>query len=133
MTEGLSGMLGGLLGGGSGGGPLQSLLKLVGSQAGGLGGLLSKFTGSDNPEVAKKAQSWVSTGDNQPVSPDEIEQALGTDTIAQVAQDAGVSHDQAKSELADKLPQLVDKISPDGNLPDMSNLPGGLGKFLGGQ
>ena len=131
MTEGIGNLLSGLLGqGGGGGNILQSLLKVVGSQAGGLGGLLSKFTGGDSP-IANQAASWVGTGDNKPVTPDEAEQAVGSETVAKVAEDAGVSQEEAKTELAGALPQLVDKITPDGKLPDLGALSGALGKLLG--
>jgi uncharacterized protein YidB (DUF937 family) len=131
MAEGLTGMLGGLLGG-SGGNVAQSLLKLAQSQGGGLGGLVSKFTGSGDAAVAGKAQSWVGAGANEPISGEQVEHALGSDTVAQVAQDAGVSHEDAKSQLAKLVPSLVDKLSPDGKLPDLSGLSGSLGKLLGG-
>jgi len=133
MTEGLGSLLSGVLGGSGGSGRgaiLQSLLRVAGSQSGGLGGLLSKLTGSGSP-VAGQAQSWVGTGENQPITPDQTEQALGSDTVAQVAQQAGVSHDEAKSQLAHELPGLVDKISPNGHLPDLGALSGELGKLLG--
>jgi uncharacterized protein YidB (DUF937 family) len=133
MSEGLGSLLSGLLGGGGSGGGnniLQALLRVAGSQSGGLGGLLSKLTGGSSP-VASQAQSWVSTGENQQITPDQAEQALGSDTVAQVAQQAGVSQDQAKNELAQHLPGLVDKISPNGQLPDLGELSGQLGKLLG--
>ena len=131
MTEGIGKMLSGLLGQGGGtGNVLQSLLKVVNSQGGGLGELLSKLRGGDSP-VANQFGSWVGTGENQPVTPDQAEQAVGSDTVAQVAQDAGVSHEEAKTQLAGALPQLVDKISPDGKLPDLGALSSSLGKLFG--
>ena len=81
MAEGLTGMLGGLLGG-SGGNVAQSLLKLAQSQGGGLGELVSKFTGSGDAAVAGKAQSWVGTGANEPISGEQVEHTLGSDTVA---------------------------------------------------
>ncbi|MEP6853419.1 MAG: YidB family protein [bacterium] len=130
MTEGLSGMLSGLTQGG-GGNLVQSVLKVAQSQSGGLGGLLSKFTSGGNPAVADKAQSWIGTGQNQQISGDEVEQTVGSDTVAAVAQDAGVSHDEAKQGLSAMLPQLVDKLSPNGQLPDLGSLSGGLGNLPG--
>src|SRR6266508_130741 len=81
MAEGLTGMLGGLLGG-SGGNVAQSLLKLTQSQGGGLGELVSKFTGSGDAAVAGKAQSWVGTGANEPISGEQVEHTLGSDAVA---------------------------------------------------
>ena len=65
------------------------------------------------------------------MTPDEAEQAVGSETVAKVAEDAGVSQEEAKTELAGALPQLVDKITPDGKLPDLGALSGALGKLLG--
>jgi uncharacterized protein YidB (DUF937 family) len=132
MTEGIEKMLGGLVGGASGGGAggnaiVSSLLKVVQSQ-GGVGALLGKLGGANSP-IASQLSSWVGTGDNADVTPDQVEQAVGTDTVAQVAADAGVSHDEAKSGLAGALPGLIDKLSPNGQLPDLGSLGGLLGKF----
>jgi uncharacterized protein YidB (DUF937 family) len=135
MTEGIANMLGGLLGGGgSGSGSLESkiipaLLKVAQSQ-GGIEALLAKVGASNSP-IAGQLSSWIGTGTNQSVTPDQTEQAIGTDTVAQVAQQAGVSHDEAKSGLASALPGLIDKISPGGQLPDLGALSGALGKLLG--
>lgn len=126
LPAGLSNLLGG------NGNLLKVLLPLLAGGAGaagglgGLGGLLSKFNQSGH---GSKAQSWVSTGANEPISPDEVEQALGTDQVAKLAADAGVSHDEAKSGLAAMLPGLVDKLTPGGNLPDAGQI-GGLIKGL---
>jgi uncharacterized protein YidB (DUF937 family) len=132
MTEGIENMLGGLLGGKSGGGGnavVSSLMKVVQSQ-GGVEGLLSKFGGANSP-IAGQLSSWLGNGANQPVTPDQVEQAVGTDTVAQVAQDAGVSHEEAKSQLASELPQLIDKLSPNGKLPGLGDLGGLFGKLTG--
>lgn len=123
LPAGLSNLLGG------NGNLLKVLLPLLAGGAGGLGGLgglLSKFNQSGH---GGKAQSWVSTGANEPISPDEVEQALGADQVAKLAADAGVSHDEAKSGLASMLPGLVDKLTPGGNLPDAGQI-GGLIKGL---
>jgi uncharacterized protein YidB (DUF937 family) len=133
MTEGIGNMLGGLLGGG-GGSSIESkivpaLLKVVQSQ-GGIEGLLAKVGASNSP-IAGQLSSWIGTGANQAVTPDQTEQAIGSDTVAQVAEQAGISHDEAKSGLASALPGLIDKISPGGQLPDLGALSGTLGKLLG--
>lgn len=101
-----------LMGGGALGGKLGGLGGLLGKlQAGGLGG---------------KAQSWVGTGANEDVDPDELEGALGTDTVAQIASEAGVSHAEAKSGLAALLPKLIDNVTPGGSLPGGDQLAGML-------
>ena len=90
----------------------------------GLGGLLGKFTGAG---MGSKANSWVGTGDNEQIEPDEVEQALGRDEVDRIANEAGVSRDEAKSGLAGMIPGLVDKMSPGGSLPT-----GALGKAMKG-
>jgi uncharacterized protein YidB (DUF937 family) len=104
-------------------GGLQELL----AKAGGLGGLLSQLQASG---LDDKVQSWIGTGMNEQVTPGEIEQALGGDTVSSVAQRAGVSKDEAASGLASVLPQLVDELSPDGKLPDLGPIDDIVEKFL---
>jgi uncharacterized protein YidB (DUF937 family) len=132
----LGGMLGGMLGGGQGGSGklIASLLQMLqgggGTQGGGgLGGLLDQFRSAG---LADKADSWVSTGQNKSLTGDEVEQALGREKLDEVAQRAGVSTDEAKNGLAAQLPQVVDQLTPNGQLPATGNLQDMLGKLLGG-
>jgi uncharacterized protein YidB (DUF937 family) len=125
------GALTSMLGGGGQAGLLKVLLPaLIGSGAlgklGGLGGILGKFGGAG---LGGKANSWVGTGANDELHPDEVEQALGTDTVAQFAREAGVSHEEAKGGLAALLPKLVDKVTPQGAVPDQSQLGSVLSKL----
>ncbi len=60
-----------------------------------------------------------------------MEQALGTDTVEKIAQQTGVSKEAVEDDLADTLPQLVDKVTPEGKVPDMGGLQDIIGKFLG--
>ncbi|MDN3022033.1 YidB family protein [Streptomyces sp. S.PB5] len=122
----IGGLLGGLLGGGKGGGGadmLGALLSALGGSQGGqgggslggsLGGLLDILAKSG---LAAQKDSWVGSGANQPVTGAQIQQALPDDTLQQVAKDAGVSTDQAADELAQVLPQAVDKLTPNGRVP----------------
>jgi uncharacterized protein YidB (DUF937 family) len=116
---GIMDMLGGLLGrkAPKSGNPLMdSLLPMLlkGGAIGGLGGLIGKFTGAG---LGSKANSWVGTGQNEPLDPDEVEQALGRDQVEKIARDAGVSRAEAKDGLASMIPGLIDKVSPGGSLP----------------
>ncbi|MFE4620731.1 YidB family protein [Streptomyces sp. NPDC056747] len=126
----LGSLLGGLLGGGGQGGSggaggiLGSLLgALGGAKSGGadganpLGGLLDMLTRSG---LVDQAQSWVGTGENQPVSGAQIADALPDDTLRKVAQDAGVSPQEAADRIAQSLPQAVDKLTPAGSVPQGS-------------
>ncbi|MFH8626177.1 YidB family protein [Streptomyces vietnamensis] len=130
----LGSLLGGLLGSSSssssgqgGGNILGSLLNaLTGGQAGSggngsnpLGGLLDMLTRSG---LTDQAQSWVGTGENQTVSGAQIAGALPDDTLQKVAADAGVSPQEAADEIARSLPQAVDKLTPNGSLPQGASL-----------
>lgn len=118
----LGSLLGGLLGGGQGGAAgggdiLGSLLRsLTNGQGGGnpLGGLLEMLTKSG---LLDQAQSWIGTGENKPVTGAQVAQALPGDTLQQVADQAGVSSEKAADQIAQYLPQAVDKLTPGGELP----------------
>lgn len=101
---GLGGLLGGLLGGGASG-------KEV---SGGLGELLDSFTGHGHGEVA---DSWVKTGPNKEVAEPELADALGSDTLDQLAHQTGLSREELLSRLKSVLPTAVDKLTPQGRLP----------------
>ncbi|MFN8006947.1 MAG: YidB family protein [Terriglobia bacterium] len=92
---------------------------LTNQQSGGLQGLLQNFTQKGLGDIVS---SWVSTGKNLPVSGDQIQSALGSDTISALAQKAGIAPDMANSLLAQVLPMIVDKLTPDGKIPETSNL-----------
>lgn len=121
-------VLGGLLanqGGGGGGGGL-----------GGLGGLIGQL---QQGGLADAVGSWISTGQNMPVSADQITAALGQGRLSEMAQQAGVPVGDLAGQLSQYLPQIIDKLSPNGQLP-ADNHPdlGGmltsvLGGLLGGQ
>jgi uncharacterized protein YidB (DUF937 family) len=101
MPGGLGGLLGGLLGGG-------------GLAGGGLGGLLDQFRQSGYGE---HVDSWVGTGQNRRLAPDELSQALGPDTLDELEQQTGLPRQQLLSELSQELPDAVDQFTPDGRLP----------------
>ncbi len=138
---GLLGMLGGLLGKKApktGNGLMDGLLPMLlgGGALGGLTGLIGKFASAG---LGNKAKSWVSTGPNEELTGDELESALGSDTVSKLATQAGVSQDQAKGGLAAMLPSLIDKLTPGGSVPtgnlaksmkgiDFSSILGKLGK-----
>ena len=120
---GLLGQLaGGLLGGGgSGGGASLAnvLFGLIQNQPGGLGGLLQSF---QNKGLGDVVSSWVGTGPNQPISPDQVHSALGADTISEIASKLGISPQTASSGLSQLLPQMVDKLTPNGQVPAHSDV-----------
>jgi len=113
MGGGLGGILGGLLGGGSGGGLNGGML------AGGLGGLLDSFHQSGHGDIA---QSWVGPGENQPIAPDQLANALGPDTIDELSQQTGMPQQDLLAELSHSLPHVVDQLTPQGRLPQDDEL-----------
>lgn len=97
---------------------LSGVMSLI-NQAGGVQGLLNQLQqGGLGDQVA----SWLGTGQNQPVSADQITGALGNDTLTQVAQQAGVAPEHAATGLAQLLPQIIDHLSPNGQVSDNNEL-----------
>ena len=95
-----SGGLGGVLGGGALGAGLKDLLDRF------------RQNGQDD-----KVQSWVSTGENKSIAPNEIEQALGEERIQWLVEQTGMPREQLLDGLSGELPQAIDKLTPDGRLP----------------
>lgn len=99
------------------------------SGQGGLQGILDKFTQNGNDAAVK---SWVSTGENQAITGDHVTAALGGDMIAGLAAKAGVSGGDMSGILAQVLPMLVDKMTPNGQVAEntgsdqIMNMLGGL-------
>lgn len=108
----LGGMLGNLanspLGGAAAGAAAGSAVS------GGLDSLLNQFR---NAGLGQHADSWVGTGQNQPISADQINQAIGHGKIADIAAAAGISPEQMSQLLAQALPNIIDKLTPGGRLP----------------
>lgn len=99
----------------------KMLQSLAGQSEGGVSGLISKLKEGG---LQQQLNSWIGKGDNQPISPEQVKNALGHDTVADVAAKAGISPDQAASDLAKALPEVIDKATPDGTVPDMSRASG---------
>ena len=99
---GLGDVLGQVLGGASGGG-------------GGLGGLLGQLQRSG---FGAQADSWVSRGTNKPISPEAMSEIFGQDGLEQISRQAGVTEEEASRGLSELLPEVVDRMTPDGQVPD---------------
>jgi uncharacterized protein YidB (DUF937 family) len=147
---GMDDLLGGLLGGGSTGGGLGDVLGgLVGggaqgspgTKSGGMntgalvaalapvvigmlksGGLQKLISGFQQQGLGDKADSWVATGDNKPVSGSEMRVVLGEQEVQQVAQQAGISEDEAADVLAKVVPEVVNNLTPNGQVPSDEEL-----------
>jgi uncharacterized protein YidB (DUF937 family) len=112
----LDGLLGNVLGSGAQqgqGSMLQIALQVI-EQNGGLPGVISKF---EHGGMADHVASWVGTGANMPISGAQLQEILGSGSIGEIAQRLGMSHADASSGLAQVLPQVVDKMTPEGQVP----------------
>jgi uncharacterized protein YidB (DUF937 family) len=140
LLDGLIGnVIGSMLGGNQGQGqdPLGSVLGRLGGgnqpqrgnlllqlalsmlqQNGGLEGILGKFREGG---LSQQADSWVGTGQNMNVSADQLQQVFGSSTISDLASRLGMSEQQAGSEMARLLPEVINRLTPEGQVPENSN------------
>jgi uncharacterized protein YidB (DUF937 family) len=85
-----------------------------GALGGGLKDLLDRFRDSGQQN---KAESWVAKGPNQPIAPDELENALGEERIQWLMEQTGMQKDKLLAGLSNELPNAIDELTPDGRLP----------------
>jgi uncharacterized protein YidB (DUF937 family) len=121
---GLGGILGGALGGGGAAsstanhsGLLVMLLPLAMRWVQGNGGMTAVLERLRQKGLGGQAQSWISSGANQPIDPQSVEQVVGRDELQQMAQRLGVPQQQVTQAFAEIMPQLVDHLTPDGQVP----------------
>lgn len=136
----LNSVLGGLLGGNSQSSPMGGILGSLlggGQQGGGIGGMLGGLMGGGQQQpqggmgglgdligrfqqagMGGVANSWVGPGENQQVSPQQVEQVFGPQQIDQWSQQSNMPRGDLLSQLSQYLPQAVDKMTPDGRLPE---------------
>jgi len=126
-------VLGGLMGGGSGGSPIQNVLMSMlgggqqggqnmagqGMGGGGLGGLMSSFQQAGLGHIA---QSWVGNGQNQPVSPQQLQSVFGDNQVQSMSSQAGMAPQDFLSQLSQHLPNVVNGMTPNGRLPDEGSM-----------
>ncbi len=94
---------------------MSSIMFLVGSESGGLNGLISQFKKNGLGDVIS---SWVGTNKNLPVSSDQIQSVLGNDTVKEMASKLGIDSNALTGQLSNLLPQVVDKLTPEGKVPE---------------
>ena len=95
------------------------ILEMIQNHPGGLNGLVQSFHQNG---LGGLVNSWTGTGENQPVSAQQIQQVLGSEKVQAFAQKLGVSPEAASSTLAQLLPSVIDKLTPNGSVPEHSNL-----------
>ena len=93
---------------------ISTVVGLLGGQ-GGLQNLISQFKSKGLGDIVG---SWVSTGKNLPVSGDQLQNVLGKDTIGNLASKLGMDSGALTSQLTNLLPDVVDKLTPDGKFPE---------------
>lgn len=119
---------------------LAAVMEFVNNQPGGLNGLIARFHEQGAGEVI---QSWISSGPNQAVTPDTVQNVVGSGALNELASKVGVSPEQASTLLAQVLPHVVDHATPNGEVPQTGQIDvagvlgslsqsGGIGSLLGG-
>ena len=99
---------------------LQTVMHLVNNpQTGGLQGLIQSFQQGGLGDIVN---SWVSSGQNLPISAEQIQSVLGGSGLQELAAKLGISPAQASGSLAEMLPQMVDKMTPNGEVPQGGDL-----------
>jgi len=106
-------ILDGLIGGVVSAGVTSAVAGFVESH-GGVQGILTQF---EQHGLGDTVLSWVSTGTNLPISAEQIQSVLGNETITKLAGNFGIPLDQVAAQLSEHLPQLIDKMTPDGQIP----------------
>jgi len=105
-----------ILGGGSStqGNLVNAIMGIIGNQqSGGLNGLVQQFSRQGLSDIVN---SWVGTGKNIPITPQQVQRGLGKDTISQIAAQVGITPEAVTSQLSQLLPQVVDKLTPNGKI-----------------
>jgi uncharacterized protein YidB (DUF937 family) len=134
LLDQISGAVGGVLGQGQAGGQqsgassglLQQLIGMLGTP-GALSNLTKGFQGAGLDNVL---QSWVGKGENLPINGDQVKQVLGSGNVADLGVRAGLNENDTSNALAGMLPQVIDKLTPDGKLPSENDMGSVLGKLF---
>lgn len=95
-------------------------------KAGGIQGVMEKFQKSGLGDIVA---SWVGTGQNQSITPDQITQALGQENIQVITQEVNIPAEQSGNLLSELLPVLIDQLTPNGQVPDQNQM-ANLGKTV---
>jgi uncharacterized protein YidB (DUF937 family) len=136
---GLQDILGGLLGGDGSAGTKSGGGIDMGALVATLGPLVAKFLqggglskimqGAQANGLSAQADSWVGTGGNEPLEPSQVRAVVGEDAVQQVARDAGISEDEAAGVLAAVVPQVVNGLTPNGQVPTDQEVDDFLAQF----
>jgi uncharacterized protein YidB (DUF937 family) len=97
----------------------SSVMQMINNQPGGISGLLQQF---HEKGMGGLVTSWVGTGQNLPISAEQLQNVLGSEQVKELAAKAGISPEAASSHLAQLLPTLIDKLTPNGQVPQSSSM-----------
>ena len=106
------GLLDGIVGGAIGAAMATAVNRLI-EKHGGLKGLVNDL---EQKGLGPAVQSWIGMGENQAIAPNQVNQALGSDTLKELAAKTGMSSDELAAKLAEFLPKAVDKLTPQGKI-----------------
>ena len=127
LLDSILGVVSGKTDGSGGATQLIGVLGGLLTQSGGLQGLANKFAQSGQGNAF---QSWVGVGENQAISSDQIQNALGSEQVKAVASKMGIDPAQASNFLAEYLPKIVDKLTPAGKIDSAADHQQGLAALL---
>ena len=105
----MDGILGGLIGG-----EMATVVNRLIEKHGGVSGIVTQL---EQRGLGATVKSWVGTGPNQPISADQVHQAIGADTIQEIAAKFGLTPQDLAQKLSQVLPQAIDKLTPGGVVP----------------
>jgi len=105
----VDGILGGLIGG-----EMATVVNRLIEKHGGVSGIVTQL---EQQGLGATVKSWVGTGTNQPISADQVHQAIGADTIQEIAAKFGLTPQDLAHKLSQVLPQAIDKLTPGGVVP----------------
>jgi len=132
LFDSIAGQVAGALsgqGGAQGSGLLQLLMELINNpQTGGLQGLIAAF---QDKGLGDLVSSWIGTGQNLPISAEQLQSVLGSGQIGQIAQQLGLSSQEVSGQLSALLPQVIDGITPNGQVPEGDAMQSALGMLSG--
>ena len=94
---------------------ISDVMGLIGGQGSGIGDLVSQFASKG---LGDTVNSWIGKGDNLPISPEQIKSVFGEETVNKFAESNNINSDEAGSQLSNLLPSIIDKLTPDGSIPD---------------
>jgi uncharacterized protein YidB (DUF937 family) len=105
----LDGILGGVVGG-----EMATVVNSFIERHGGVQGIVTQM---QQQGLGPTVKSWIGTGPNQPITADQVHQAFGQGTIAELAAKAGLTPQELSQKLSQVLPQVIDKLTPTGQIP----------------